>query len=195
LLGVAGVILGTRYVLKNAVEEYTDTQPMTIPKVEVAPSEVTNLQQRLQTFQAALKAGTAQEPLVLNERELNALLTSSPDTLPLKNHVYVSIQGDQLKGQVSLPLSKFINWSMMQGRYLNGAASIKASLENGVLVVTIQSLQVKGKEVPESVMAQLRAQNLAQDLYKDPEAAEFMRTLDSLQVKDGRITVKGRASK
>lgn len=195
LLGIVGLVLGVRYALNKAVQQYTETQPMVIPKVQASSLEVTNLQERVKVFKGALSAGTAVEPLVLNEREINVLITGTPDTLPLKNHVYIAVQGDQLKGQVSVPLEKLKDWSMFRGRYLNGAASIKASLENGVLIVTLQSLQVKGVELPPHILTQLKSQNLAKDLYNDPNVAEFMRKLDRLEVKDGRVTVTAKAGK
>ena len=38
---------------------------------------------------------------------------------------------------------------MVRGRYLNGEADLKASLKDGVLIVTLDSLEVNGQKVPE----------------------------------------------
>ena len=77
------------------------------------------------------------------------------------------MNGNEVKGLVSIPLSG-LGW-LGKGRYLNGDATFKVSLENGVLMVTAEQIQVKGVPIPESVMSQLRSENLAQDAYKDPE--------------------------
>ncbi len=37
---------------------------------------------------------------------------------------------------------------MVKGRYLNGEADLKASLRDGVLIVTLDSIEVNGKSHP-----------------------------------------------
>ena len=56
---------------------------------------------------------------------------------------------------------------MFRGRYLNGEADLKASLEDGVLIVTLASFEVNGKKAPEEFMTEVREQNVAKDFYKD----------------------------
>ena len=41
---------------------------------------------------------------------------------------------------------------MVRGRYLNGEADFKASLSDGVLIVTLESVEVNGKKVPDEFM-------------------------------------------
>ncbi len=89
---------------------------------------------------------------------------------------------------MSIPL----HLPFVKGRYLNGAASFKASLENGVLIVTAHSIEVKGKPLPEPFMSQLRNENLAKDAYRDPKNAESLRKIESIEVKDGKLTIKPR---
>src|SRR5262249_31633184 len=106
--------------------------------------------------------------------------------------IYVSVEGDKLKGQVSLPLDVF-KVSMLRGRYLNGEADLKASLQEGVLIVTLDSIEVNGQTLPEEILTNLRQQNLAKDAYKNPKNAELIRKLESLEIKDGKIILKVRA--
>ena len=82
---------------------------------------------------------------------------------------------------------------MLKGRYLNGEADLKASLTNGVLIVTLDSLEVNGKRVPDEMMANIRQENLAKDAYKNPKHAEILRKLESLEIKDGKMTIKVQA--
>ena len=82
---------------------------------------------------------------------------------------------------------------MFKGRYLNGEADLKASLQDGVLIVTLDSIEVNGQSPPEQMMTTLRQQNLAKDAYKDPKAAELFRKLESLEIDDGKIILKVRA--
>lgn len=194
LVGAVGTYFAARYAINKVLTTYTDTKPITLPRVEVSTREAESLQARVKAFQTAFKAGAGVEPLVLTEREINALIATSPDLKQFKDKVYVAIAGDQIKGQISIPLET-IGLSKLQGRYLNGAGAFKVTLENGVLIVTLQSLQVKGKEIPEQFLAQIRKENLAKDVYRDPKNAEFIGKLESIVVKDGRIMVKAREAK
>lgn len=195
LVGAAGLYLGVRYAINKVVAQYTDSTPMKLPTPDqVSAAEVKALQDRVKTFKEALDAGKSAEPLVLEERDINALISGSPDLARFKDSLHVSLVGDQIKGQVSLPLDT-LGFSRFAGRYLNGAATLKASLENGVLIVTIESLNVKGKDVPEQFMGALRKQNMAQEVYKDPKTAETMRKLETIQVQDGRLTIKAKEPK
>ena len=110
----------------------------------------------------------------------------------MKGTIYVTIEGDEVKGKVSFPLDK-LNIGMVRGRYLNGEADLKASLKDGVLIVTLDSIEVNGKKPPEEFLQGLRQQNLAKDMYKDEKNAAMIRKFESLEIKDGKITIKVRA--
>ena len=101
------------------------------------------------------------------------------------------MEGDKLKAQISLPL-EMLKIGMLKGRYLNGEAELKASLSAGILVVTLESLEVNGKRPPEKFLAELRKQNLAKDAYDNPKNAEMIRRFESLEIKDGKIILKPR---
>jgi hypothetical protein len=178
--------------LKNIAVQYTDTTPMPLPKAQMPQAEVERLQARFNTFNEAVKAGKPVPPLRLTGNEINALINHSPGMAQVKDRVHVSIEGDQVKGQVSIPLDSF--WMPgLKGRYLNGAGVFKVSLQNGVLDVRAESLEVKGKRLPETFMAELRKHNLAQDATKGAETAAAIQKLESIEVKDGVVTVKARA--
>lgn len=189
LLASLLVFLGVRFV-RNKLNAYTDAQPLKMPKVEMTDAEFQILQQRMKAFAAALEQGKPLEPLSLNERDLNALIGLSANTKELADKVHVSLNGNEVKGMVSIPLSG-LGW-LGKGRYLNGDATFKVSLENGVLIVTAQEIRVKGVPIPESFMGALRRENLAKEAYKDPQNAETIRKFESIQVEDSQVTVKAR---
>jgi hypothetical protein len=194
LLGVGSYFL-YRFVAQ-AVEQYTATAPRDLPKVEMPADRRESLKKRAEEFAKAVEKGKAVEPLVLTGDDLNALIEEEPDLAQLKGKIYLKIEGDELKGQVSLPLEKFSEMpglGLLKGRYLNGEANLKASLINGVLIVTLDSLEVNGQRVPENAMANIRQENLAKDAYKNPKHAEVLRKLESLEIKDGKLIIKVRA--
>jgi hypothetical protein len=83
----------------------------------------------------------------------------------------------------------------LKGRYLNGAASVQATMALGVLVVRLQSLEVKGKAVPDEVMSALQRENLAKDATQNPETAAFLTRLADVTVQDGKLILTGKTAK
>ena len=198
LLGVAG-FFAVRYVLNKVtvlIEQYTDPAPAALPQVEFSPGDYEELQARLAEFQETLDGRKEGLPLTLTATELNALIANHASMKEFKDRLHVTIKGDQVKGQVSLPLDRIASMpglSRLKGRYLNGSAVLKASLENGLLDVHMMSLEVKGMKPPEEVMTQLRSENLAKDVQNRPDVSANLRKLESLEVQDGRVALKAKA--
>jgi hypothetical protein len=193
LMIAVGVLLYMGYrMLGRAIEEYTATAPRELPKVEMPAEQRKSVTDRWNAFRKALEEGKPTEPLVLNSDEINALIEEQEELKGLKGTVYVSIDQDKLKGQISIPLDKVPLLGLTRGRYLNGEAEIKATIANDVLVVTLQSIEVNGKTLPPEAMAQFRGQNMVQDSYKNPKTAAALRNLESVEIKDGKLTIKAK---
>jgi hypothetical protein len=189
IIAFAGVAyLGVRFVY-GFIEQWTSTSPMELPKLQMPQEERKAVRERYEAFKKALEDGKAVDPLVLTSDDLNALFEENPD---LRGMFHFNIEGDKLKAQISIPLDK-MKLTPVRGRYLNGEAELKASLNNGVLIVTMDSLKVNGKQPPEPFLAQLRQQNIANDAYKNPKNAELISRFESLEIKDGKIILKPRA--
>jgi len=182
--------LGYRHLISWVVAEYTDTKPVLIESVEVSPAQLQALQKRVADFKAALDQTVSQE-LRLTAEDINALIANDPGEKQLKNKLFVMIDGDRVTGKVSWPLDKV--WpSKLKGRYLNGVATFKPSLENGVLLVTLEDLQVKGKPLPAQMLAQFKKQNLAEDIQKDAQTAQTIQKFESIRVTNGAVVLKSR---
>lgn len=191
LMAVGGFFL-YRFV-NQMVRDYTATAPRELPKVEMADKNRRELKNRVEAFRKAVDEGAPSEPLVLTSDDLNVLIEDNED---LKGRFFVKVEGDEVKGQVSIPLDPLAQGpfrSMFQGRYLNGTADLQASLRDGVLMVTLDSIEVNGKKPPEEMLTQIRQENLAKDAYKNPKNAETIRKIESLEVKDGKVILKVRA--
>jgi hypothetical protein len=191
VVAAVGGYFGIRYYVNKLVNTYTDTAPLAIPTVETTQAEADALLEKVRTFKTALAGGTA-EPLAIGTKELNTLIAFSPDFKDLKGKAYVAVEDDKLRGQISLPLDG-LPLVGAKGRYLNGEAALKASLENGVLMVTLDSLKIKGQDAPSEVIAAFQKQNLAKDAYQNPDTAKVLSQLESISIKDGAMTIKPRA--
>ena len=187
VLLLGGLLIGIHYAKKaisGLVNEYTDTQPMTLPTVQMSQAET----DKLKAFEQAVRAQRPTEPLVLTADEINALIASSPDQKSLKGKFYVSFDDSRVKGQLSLPLQE-IGWKMVKGRYLNGRGTFNVSLQHGVLSVAPQTIEVKGKPVPDMYMQAIRNQNFAAALTNQPNATALLQGLQDIHVKDGKLIV------
>jgi len=192
LLGGLGIFLAARYGLKKLqamVNEYTETSPLNLPEVTLPKEQQDALDKKIQAFKDALDGKAPAVPLVLSGDEINALVARNEE---LKGRVHAVIDGDQLKGSVSIPM-EHIPLIGSKGRYLNGSGTFQAGLTNGVLWVTLQTLEVKGKPLPEEFMKGLRGQNLAKDAADDPRNREIISKLDGLELRNGLVTIRPKA--
>jgi hypothetical protein len=198
---LAGVILllGGWYMIRwtNAMlAEYTDTVPMALPKVDMPPEELATLKARVADFKHALDAHAKTSPLVLTAREINALMEDSPQVkqMNLNDKFYVYLEGDHIKGQISLPLDQLpkIPFVHTAGRYLNGTGEMTAEVTNAELSVTIISLEARGKPLPAKFMGPLQQQNLADQVNQNPTNVTLMSRLESVEIKDSTVIIKAK---
>ena len=193
VLVIGALLVGLHYA-KKMVNQFTDTQPMELPTVQMPQDRIDKLKQRFEAFQEAVRNQRPAPPLTLSADEINVLIASGPEREAAKGKVCVSLEGDQLKGQVSVPL-QHVGWGMFRGRYLNGSATFNLAFRNGALFVTAQTLAVKGSPLPETFMQQIRKENLAAKLADEPRAVAVLQGLEDIRVSDGKLVIVPREKK
>jgi hypothetical protein len=187
VLALCLLLLAVHYV-HNLVNRFTDTQPMTLPTVQMSPADLDKLKQRVDSFGQAVRNQRATPPLVLNSEDINALIASGHERESWKGKLYVTIQSNQLKGEVSVPLQQ-IGLSMFKGRYLNGSGTFNLSFTNGLLAVTPQEIWAKGKPLPGMYMDQIRQDNLAAAFTNQPGAAAVLKGIQDIKVNDDQLVI------
>jgi hypothetical protein len=191
VLMLGALLVGLHYV-RILVNHYTDAAPMELPTVQMSQGEVDGVRKRFEAFRQAVRQQSPTKPLSLSADDINALIANGPDQQALKGKFYVSLEGDQVKGEVSVPL-KDVGLSMFRNRYLNGSATFSLSFQNGALSISPQTILVKGKALPEVYMKEIRKQNLAASLTNEPGAAAVLKGLEDIQVKEGKLVVVPKA--
>jgi hypothetical protein len=193
LVGI-GAWLAARYALKSAsglINQYTSTNPVPIETVTISQTELKSLQDRVASFAQTLNGQKGAPELILSADEINALIQNDPQYRDLKNKLYVMLDGDQVKGKLSMPLED-IGPLKLKGRYLNGTASITVALDGGSLDVRLKQVDVGGKPLPGAILTQLKSINFAQDVQKDPNASKSLEKLESIQVKDSKVIIRAK---
>src|SRR5207302_9903530 len=146
---IAGLI--GLHQLKKMLYEYSDDKPLALPKVQVSPAQAQEIQRRVESFRDAVQTGRSTPPLELTTDEINALIATDPQFENLRGKVFVEIEADRLKGQVSVPFSD-LGLNRFRGRYLNGTGTFSISLKNGSIDVRAEQIEVKGKPLPKTYM-------------------------------------------
>jgi hypothetical protein len=188
LVGLVFLVRNASNVLNRLAIQYTEPVPAQLQRVEVSPAELQQIEQRVARFGQALDQQVADE-LVLTDREINALIAQSPAFKEFRDKLFVTIDGNTVKGQISLPLD---NWGPLQlkGRYLNAEVAFRVSFRNGQLGVFMDQLRVKGQSLPGSIATAFGQQNLAEQWQRDPQAAAQIARFESIQVQDGKLILR-----
>ena len=184
--------------INATIVKYTDTVPAPLPKADMGSNEFAQLENRVSAFGKALDAHTNTLPLTLNTTEINALLENSQQAkaAKIKDHIYLTLQGDQIKAQESLPLGDFIQAPFIKtaGRYLNGDAVLGVVLTNSEVSVVIKSMNVKGSPLPDEYLARLQTveESLMTNVNNDPTNRAFFDRIESAVVRDGVLIIKAK---
>ena len=123
---------------------------------------------------------------MLTGTQINQLIHFHPDLAGLAGRVHVSIEGDKIRGRISIPIDEFAG---IEGRYLNGTAVIAAQLTSGRLMVFVDSVDVKDAPLPEAFMKVIRSENLAKKFNSDETLSAVIQELESVTVEDGQMII------
>jgi hypothetical protein len=187
MLMLGGLFLGYLSFRKMLLY-YTDTKPLPLPVVQMSPDDIKKLHERLDNFDKALKEHRATPPLELSGDDLNALIATSPGGQVWTGRVYVSIEGERITGQISVPMEK-LRLGIFRGRFLNGSATFKVGLTNGFLHVTIPEITVKGHSLPSVYMEQIRQIDWAQGATDDANTKSEVERYEEIKVENGKLII------
>ena len=186
LIGI-GIWLGLRY-LGEQLNGISEDHPRELPVAKATDEEQQALRKRIEDFDAAVKAEPDKPapPLILTADDVNALIASEPD---MKGKVYVTIPGDRVEGEVSLPLGS-LPLPGVRGRFFNGKAIFRVGFAAGSVVAHVESAEIKGVKVPDKYIDAMKGQNVLEEANKNPKNATKLARVESLEVKDGKIIVR-----
>jgi hypothetical protein len=202
VLGVIVVIFGANFAVDKLVDTYTDTEAVELPPSEISDESYNDLLARIAAFQQTTdpEGEPAADPgassLALTGDEINALVARNEGFAALQDKVHLTIEGDEITGEISLPLDELPPLPYLadkiEGRYLNGKGSFNIDLSNGRLSIFLNEFEVKGQPLPPEVMQSLRQQNWAQDAAKDPKFREALEQFEKIEIRDGQLIIQAK---
>src|SRR5207342_1952938 len=112
-----------------------------VPEFNASDQQVQRVQERWQDFEQKTRAGQAAE-IELSADDINALIATSEDA---RGKVFVSIDGNQLRLQASVPIGGFLG---RPGYYFNG--DVVTELQGGQSLDGPQfsRITINGEQVP-----------------------------------------------
>ena len=186
--GGIATYLGAKTIVTK-IAAYTEADPMELPAVDMPQADQNAVFQRIDAFTKATNGGQAGGELSLTAPEINALIQRSP---AWAGRVYIRIEDDRILGDVSIPVGELVKIDAFKGRWLNGSAGLVVNTVSGRFMVFIDSLNVRGKTVPDVALSQIRSKNLAEELLKNPKSASVLQKLESVTVRDDRLVIKAK---
>ena len=194
LLAIVFIVFFVAQVRKTA-DAFTQDEPQTIETVETTPRETQRMQNLFNTFRQAAQQG-AQRSFEFTERDLNAMVAAVPDLSDLKGNVHFTIQNGKLTARTSIPVDELppLKKLGMSGGYFNGDITLDIQCENGILEVYADTITVGGNTLPGPVASRLREQNLAAQLYQQPEVLKALRHIETIDIRDDRLLIKTRTT-
>lgn len=189
-LFAAGAYWFLRQTSEDLVESYTSPAPLDLAGMETNREETLSVIERFRDFVTALEQGEETGNFSLSADDINTLLQNEELLRGLRGMARVTIQDDMLRADISVPLGLFNE--RFEGRYLNGTGELAVEMKDDRLSVTIDRLEVGGRDLPREIMNEIRKNNLVAALYEEPSLEDFLRLIKSVKIEDGRLVIQPR---
>lgn len=190
IIAIVVLFLGARYYINKSIQQYTEATPVQFEPVTLSDEESKALETRVQEFNRNLQDTNKTAQIVLDSRELNALMAKDSELSKIASNVRVKLEGDQLTCLISFPLdelSKAPFLGGLKGRYLNGTAKVRVSLNGGNLSTKVTGISVKNEELPSEALTALEQNPRWQEMQHSPEVQKLIGKIDWLKITDGKV--------
>lgn len=156
--------------------------PTPVPEFNGSDQQIQRVRERWQDFEQKARAGQAAE-IELIPDDVNALIATSDE---LRGKLFVSIEGNQLRLQTSLPIGEFLGRS---GHYFNGDVLIDIEGAQSADSPHFSRLTINGEQVPTDFLNwKYRSRELREYLSDERNAYD----IGTFEVRDGKVIVHSR---
>ena len=158
--------------------------PSPVPEFNASNQQIQGVQERWQDFEQKTRAGQSAE-IELSADDINALIATSED---VRRKVFVSIDRDQLRLQVSMPIGGFFG---RQGYYFNGDVIIETEGAQSLDGPRVRRIAINGEQVPTDFLNwKYGSRQLREYLSEQGNAYE----IGTIEIRDGKVIVRSHAN-
>jgi hypothetical protein len=158
--------------------------PTPVPEFNASDQQIQVVQERWQDFEQKTRAGQSAQ-IELSADDINALIATSED---VRGKVFVAMDGDRLRLQVSVPLGEFFGRS---GYYFNGDVIIELEGAQSLDGPRFSRITVNGDQVPSDFLNwKYGSRQLREYLAEQGNAYET----GTIEIRDGKVILRSRTN-
>jgi len=156
--------------------------PTPVPEFHPSDQQIQRVRERWQEFEQKTRAGQAAE-IELSADDINVLIAT---TEGVHGKVFASIEGDQLRLQVSVPIGEFLG---RPGYYFNGDIVIELGGVQSPDSPEFKRLTINGEQVPTDFLDwKYRSRQLREYLTEQRNAYD----IGTIEIRDGKVVLRSR---
>ena len=156
--------------------------PAPIPGVTASDAQIQSVHERCEDFEQKARAGQAAE-LALTADDINTLIATNQD---MRGKIFVSIEGESLRCQASVPLGQLLSRS---GYYFNGDIAVELKSAESLENLQLSRIRVNKETVPSDLLNwKYRSKRLRDYLaaYRNGSGVATM------EIRDAKLILKSR---
>ena len=153
---------------------------MPVPQFTVSDAQIQSVHERCEDFEQKARAGQPAQ-LELTPDDINTLITTNQAT---RGKVFVSIEGDRLRCQASVPLGELMGRS---GYYFNGDITVELKSVESLENPQLNRITVNGEPVPGDLLNWKYRSKRLRDYLADYRNDSGVGTIE---IRDGRLILK-----
>ena len=158
--------------------------PTPVPESNPSNQQIQLVQERWQDFEQKARAEQSAE-IELSADDINALIAASED---VRGKVFASIDRDQLRLQMSVPIGKFFGRA---GYYFNGDVIIELDGAQSLDGPRFNRVTINGDQVPTDFLNwKYRSRQLREYLAEQGNAYE----IGTIEIRDGKVILRSRTN-
>ena len=155
-----------------------------VPEFNASNQQIQLVQERWQDFEQKTRAGQSAE-IELSADDINALIATSED---VRGKVFVSIDRDQLRLQMSVPIGKFFG---RPGYYFNGDVIIELEGAQSLDGPRFSRITINGEQAPTDFLDwKYHSRQLREYLDDQRNAYE----VGTIEIRDGKVILRSRVN-
>ena len=158
--------------------------PAPVPEFSASDQQIQRVRERWQDFEQKTRAGQPAE-IELSADDINALIATSED---VRQKVFASIDGNQLRLQASLPIRGVLG---RPGYYFNGDVVIELKGAESLDSPQFSRITINGEQAPTDFLNwKYRSRQLREYLAEQRNAYD----VGTIEIRDGKVILHSRTN-